>query len=565
MVKHLSTDELLLLADGEASAEQSAHFDGCVECQEQLGALLGELTTISSVLTASIDGAEESARSWGRLEAAMARASASGDLHLTPEELLLLIDGELSPARVEHAQRCAGCASAQSHLQKLLWDVECELRTLTPGESVERRLAAEQALKQYLYADEPKVAEFPARRVVRYAAAAAALLTFAVGGWLWNQPTVAPAPAVVAESAPQAVAAAAIEPAQEILSRPLVVEAAAAPVTPERFVLAASSTPAAPRANALPVLTPALTPPTAETYADLGVASALPAVRRPEEVAVAQTPQPAGVEPVPEAAYEALLEARHWQLNAGLWREDVRPVWREGGIAFVGSVESANARDRYVEAMRRQAEGQSLAFDLTVRPGSRDDGGEPYAGGDAAAGGLVRTALVEHYRDAARRSFRSTDLAGLEGEIARYVSDIFRSQSDLVAHAYELDQLLNHAPLTDGADAKAKKLQGELVRFHVAGAAQGEATIYDHLSEALPRRYWHYQGEDGEAAASDDLRAESGALLQDVLSLERTLTTVFTGSGSTLAADRADSSSGELLRRIHDRLGRIRDLTRSAF
>ena len=87
--------------------------------------------------------------------------------------------------------------------------------------------------------------------------------------------------------------------------------------------------------------------------------------------------------------------------------------------------------------------------------------------------------------------------------------------------------------------------------------------IYSHLSEALPRRYWRYQGEEGVGASTDDLGAESKALLQDVLGLERTLTSVLTGSSQTVGLEESNSSSGELLRRIHQRLSRIRDLTRS--
>jgi hypothetical protein len=167
----------------------------------------------------------------------------------------------------------------------------------------------------------------------------------------------------------------------------------------------------------------------------------------------------------------------------------------------------------------------------------------------------VRTALVEHYRDAARRSFQTADAPALDAEVARYVSDVFRSQSDLIGHVYELDQLLSGAPV--GA------LASKQIRLHLNGALNSEAVIYDHLSEALPRRYWRYQGEEAADVSANDVRAESNALLHDVLGLERTLTTVLTGSRQTVGMEEASSSSGELLRRIHERLGRIKVLTRS--
>ncbi len=129
-----------------------------------------------------------------------------------------------------------------------------------------------------------------------------------------------------------------------------------------------------------------------------------------------------------------------------------------------------------------------------------------------------------------------------------------------------MDQLLNHSPESRVAgNSAAKTLVAGLIRFHVEGMGRGEAAIYDSLSEALPRRYWRYQGERDESlAGSDGLRAESSGLLQDVLGLERTLTVVLTGSQQTVAFAEAGTSSGELLRRIHDRLDRIKDLTRSA-
>jgi hypothetical protein len=119
-----------------------------------------------------------------------------------------------------------------------------------------------------------------------------------------------------------------------------------------------------------------------------------------------------------------------------------------------------------------------------------------------------------------------------------------------------LDQLLNATP--------ARELTAKQVRLHLKGALSSEAVIYDHLSEALPRRYWRYQGEEAAVPSTNDLGAESKALLQDVLGLERTLTIVLTGSRQTVGIEEANSSSGELLRRIHERLSRIKDLTRWA-
>ena len=473
-MRHLSTEELLLLADGELTPGQVEHFDACVECQEQLGALQGELTAVSSALSATLQPEDNSAQSWARLEQAMSRAAASGDLHLSPEELLLLIDGELSPLRAGHAGRCAGCGSAHSDVRKLLWDVESELRALVPSEPLERRLAAEQALKQHLYPTAPNVIEFPARRLTRYAAAAVLLISTFAGYQVWNQAPQAEEPVMTAEAVSPQVAAVRDEVRPEIEPQALIALDAAPTAVPapvERFEAAAAVSAVEPLDQAIEAAAPAMLLAHFETPAMSLPFGRLPAVAAP------------------------------------------RPA----------------------EPVRRVAEPEFVP---------------------SAAGGLVRTALVEHYRDAARRSFQTADAPALDAEIARYVSDVFRSQSDLIGHVYELDQLLSAAP--------AGELQAKQVRLHLKGALNSDAVIYDHLSEALPRRYWRYQGDEGADVSTNDLRAESRALLHDVLGLERTLTTVLTGSSQTVGIEEANSSSGELLRRIHERLSRIKDLTRSA-
>lgn len=474
-MRHLSIEELLLLADGELTASQGEHFDGCVDCQERLGALQGELTAVSSALSATLQSEDNFARSWARLERAMTEAAAAHNLHLSPEELLLLIDGELSPLRAGHAGRCAGCGSAHSDVRRLLWDVESELRALAPSEPLERRLAAEQALKQHLYPVAPQVIEFPARRLTRYAAAAVLLISAFAGYQVWNQAPQVEAPVVTAQAVlPQFAAARAevrrpeIEP-QALIALDTAPTAAPAPV--ERFEAIAAVAAAEPSAQAIDADAPAIQLARFETPALSFAFERLPTVSAP------------------------------------------RPA----------------------EPARQVAEPE-------VVPG--------------AAGGLVRTALVEHYRDAARRSFQTADTPALDAEIARYVSDVFRSQSDLIGHVYELDQLLGSVP--------AGELSARQVRLHLKGALSSEAVIYGRLSEALPRRYWRYQGEAGADVSTNDLRAESKALLQDVLGLERTLTTVLTGSRQTVGLEEANASSGELLRRIHERLSRIKNLTRSA-
>jgi hypothetical protein len=335
-------------------------------------------------------------------------------------------------------------------------------------------LAAEQALRQHLYPVAPTVIEFPARRLTRYAAAAAMLISAFAGYQFWSQAPQAEQPVIAAQAVLPQAASSRTEVRPEVEPQTLIALDAtptAAPAPIERFEAVATVAAALPLEQAIDADAPAIQLASLEPSARSFDFGRLPTVSAPRQA------------------------------------EPPRPVIQPELVPSV-------------------------------------------------LGGLVRTALVEHYRDAARRSFQTADAPALDAEIARYVSDVFRSQSDLIGHVYELDQLLNAAP--------AGAVQAKQVREHLRGALSSEAVIYDHLSEALPRRYWRYQGEEGADVSTNDLRAESKALLHDVLGLERTLTTVLTGSRQTVGIEEAHSSSGELLRRIHERLSRIKDLTRSA-
>jgi hypothetical protein len=388
------------------------------------------------------------------------------------------------------------------------------------------------------------------------------LISVVAGGWLWNQVPALDGPVAVAEAlplvAPALVGATAVEPEVEAVSLEAptsLAEIATQSPLPARFDFVNTSFAAEPNRLAL-----------AAAELAVSVVASAPVTFAFASVPTVSLPLTETGEPLEADAYLAVLEARQWQLDAGLWREDVRAVWTDDGLAFAGSIESYGARELYIAAMEQRAGGRDLSFDLAVRDAADVAIRSVDAVRASSMGGLVRTALMEHYRDAARRSFQPIGTSGLESEIARYVSEVFRNQNDLVGHAYQLDQLLNHSPASrDSSAAVAKRMLSDLVRFHLDGIDGSEARIYDHLSEALPRRYWRYRNENGDSAAAyGDLGAESSALLDDVLGLERTLTVVLTGSEQTVAFSEAGRSSGELLRRIHDRLGRIRQLSRAA-
>ncbi len=158
------------------------------------------------------------------------------------------------------------------------------------------------------------------------------------------------------------------------------------------------------------------------------------------------------------------------------------------------------------------------------------------------AGGLVRTALLEHYGDAARRSFRAVRPDLLEGELARYVSDVLHAESELLRHAYALHELVKDV------DPSALDAQSNAdARKSLATIRQQEELLYTKLSEALPRRFWASKGE--RVANSEALGLEDGsaALLEAALKLDKGLSSIFVEADSAVALDAEPASLGDLL------------------
>ncbi len=581
-MNHLTTEELLLLADGELLGDAPTHFESCSECQAALGTLQGRLTTISSALHGSVapEPIENNARSWARLEAELAACSGGTDQHLTREELLLHLDGAAPIEHDEHLAACRQCELAYMDLRALLSDVEHELRSLMPDEPLEFRLAAHEALRNQMRPAAP-VVEFPMRWSAVYAAAAAAVVFMFAGAWMSRQP--AEQPMATAEvTAPASASVVAAPPSATSASLPsetsgLEGRTTAAPETavgepqpafadeivvaeqarPEEYVALSFPTPAPPNAaSALAVETPA--PSVAVAVRPFAVEFGLPAVI---------APMPVGRTAAPVVSRQdalRVLDGRRLLARAGVWREDVRPVVKDGILALTGSVENAAAFERLKGAVMRASGGNAPLFDISLRSnsGAPTEARRAVRVADSPVGGLVRTALVEHYRDAARRSFRAASPAALDGEIARYVDGVFRSQDQLIEHAYALDQIAADAAAVSD-DAGAKKIVGRLADFHLTEAEQLEARIYDQLSEALPRRYWNYRPRDDAGVPFEGSQAEqSDLLLADVLALEEHLTTLFTGSSAVLNVESGERSSGELLHRIHSRLRHLKTLTR---
>jgi len=250
---------------------------------------------------------------------------------------------------------------------------------------------------------------------------------------------------------------------------------------------------------------------------------------------------------------ETLIAGLSAAVRSGAWEHNVAPEIRNGRLTFTGAAESASERDDLIAALRRELGRRDAAFDIAVTGRAVGIAGKSARRslGDRPAGGMMRSALLEHYSDAARRSFQQPTQSGLEAEIARFATEIYRNQSSLVRHAHALSTILADSA-SQALSPEAAKSLAELVRFHANGVAESEAAIYDHLSEALPRRYWNHRG-DRQALADADMADASGEILSDALRLDETLTTLLGSSAGTVDAGEVETSAGALLYRIRTR------------
>ena len=506
--------------------------------------------------------------------------------HLSTEELLLQCEGELGFERATHLDECEACRSALVHMVELLGEAQQELRATVPVETAAEHAAAWESLEQRISGPATVVA-FPMRWAAAYAAAAA--LGFAVlGGVVGNDlfgPEALPEQAAVAEvEAPEPPEPVLVSPPKAIEPRVVASEVVRAPlismdepvlegpsrVEPEMPVRAAAEVPrqALERyqlswvvANAVPARGP-LRFSQAPAVAGLRIDPVDLELGAGPLIATAPGPQRLESEPLALAVAQAVVQG-HWILHrAKVWREDIVPVWTEGGLVFRGTVENERAREAVSAAIRSAQKGRDTPLELLVRnmpvnttvaPAvSRENLGVP--------GGLVRTSLLEHFNDAARRSFVSTERSALEGELDRFANNVFESQSSLLSHAYKLNGLLHAVPAELAPRVLASSRYGELVSIHANEIRRERSRIYDLLSEALPRKYWSYKAREGDVFSSS-LPAEAEALLRSALELDANLTALLSTPRHLLDAGDADISCGEALSRIRTRLSRIKTHT----
>lgn len=528
--------------------------------------------------------------------------------HLSTEELLLHCDGALAAELAVHLEECPACRDSWLHLRNVLFEAEAVLRSSVPPEAEDSRLASHRALERALYP--PKTTEFPLRWPVIYSVAAA-LTVMVLSGYLSTRqapPDAAPQMAALQTPAQIATAEVAAAPA----SQPIPLEA--------RREVSTDAQPADVRIESAADLVAGLGPSEAQPVlvADssaleaeqpqLGIERARfelsgPSIPRvesqrvawlePPSVAAAPLGVPAALIPTPSlitfrtvvaerasaqaerlsnpVAFANVIEG-YWMLTqARVWEEDLHPVWTPRGLLIEGTVEDAAVRDRVRVAVLRQA-GEPPALQIRLRedlPSQAQVDARMtrvvHSGYNGPAGGAVRRSLLSHFSDSARRSFVSPQPSALESELVRYVSEVYRSQSELLSHAYALHRFLGRVesgPL-DSADPRTTRRFRDLVRFHLGALDDREAAIYDRLSEALPRKVWSHRGDAAESSDNLDWRQESDALLQDALELDSNLTALFGSSSLTVDASDPEASCGELLNRIRTRIRRIKNRTQA--
>lgn len=434
------------------------------------------------------------------------------------------------------------------------------------------------------------VVAFPVRWAAAYAAAAA--LGFAVwSGAVGNDLFAPEETAEIAALAPPSVVEAP-EPRQASTVGPAVAESETASTTPGGLQTVAASTepvesdaggfdtqvPAtAIAARATPsryqldpawsrTVVPAETVAFAQGPEIVATRTAPIAVQFLRQGLVLQAPEPRGrpaEEPPTLVAAQAVIEG-HWALyRAQVWREDISPAWTQDGLVFRGTVENEQVRETVRAAIRAARKDRDVPVELTVRNVTATANLAPAAGtpNQGVLGGVVRTSLMEHFDDAARRSFVSTEPTALEGELDRFVNNVFESQSRLLSHAYKLNGLVRAVPAELLPQLVSSSRFSELVSTHANEVRREQSRIYDLLSEALPRKYWTYQAKEDDTPSGGP-RAEAQALLQGALELDANLTALLSTPQSLLDAGDDDISCGEALSRIRSRSNRIKAATR---
>ena len=580
-MRHLTTDELLLYAEGELGDRALCrHLWDCVDCKAQLVDVQETYFHAASAIRAQTLEFSAEPSQLHRLRVRLAAEAELLAAHLNTEDLLISVESELQGDRQTHLAACVACQNRAADLHIRLAEIECELHSRLALElPTERRAAALAALRKRLAKEvEAKTAARAGKwhwvprltlpRIPAFASFAPAAAMAVLVAWIgWNaiagpesasvQPEIQTAAVVPPTPAP----APGLPLAAEQASRPDSVPAGSRGF--ERFSVEPLRT-APPELELLAgTRAPDLEATLVAMPVSLGIAlpqsSDFPApqVEAPVQLAVAiPVPLPIRTTPPAPDSLAAVAEGSWLLAKTGLWKESLEAGGSDGRIRFAGIVDTD--RDRIeIESKLRKASDWPLTFSIEVRPALAAPS-TPLAAVsnlDRPSGGLVRTSLLRHYEDSARRSFRALDRGRLEGELDRYVSGVFRAESDLLAHVHALHRLLNRPGIASVRETDAFQ---KVVRFHLDGIVGREDGIYRRLQEVLPRQYWAYSGSRAESPDGTSLGALSRDLLADTLALDRVLTAMFFGTSEAIDARETNLSSADLLKRVRRRALQLR-------
>ena len=591
-MRHLTTDELLLYAERELDDPGLCrHVRDCVDCKARLVDIQETYVHATSLLRSQVAASAAQSTPMHSMRTRLAAEALLMSVHLDTEDLLLSVESQLRGEREEHLKACVACQDRAAGLHVQLAEIECELHARLASElPAERRAAALAALRERLAREVeiqtvaaqrwnwvpsfrlPAMPKLELPRMPAFAPYAAAGALACLVAWVgWNAvsgpvgietPPDTRAEVTVAQPAPGAAVTA--EPAQ--VEPALLPATLAATARPARFdglpasrsasdaesLLEFAATPA-PRVTFEAPATPALALEPLPTLASLPAPEAI----SPRHLASAvRIPLPGRMPPPVLDSPAAVVEGNWLLAKSGLWRQGLEAGGSEDVIRFSGTVRNESERAEVERKLRAAAGGQPVEFALVLRSAgtaafdiapSMPKAGRP-------SGGIVRNTLLQHYEDAARRSFQMLDQGLLEGELDRYVSDIFRHEADLLAHVHALHGILNRSA---AAGANASSLR-QVARFHLDGIARHEKDIYDQLSEALPRAYWAHRGARNRPSAEAGLGGLSRGLLEDALALDRVLTGMFFDSGEALDARTSNLSSADLLLSVRQHVGQMR-------
>ena len=582
-MRHLSTEELLLYANGELEDRGLCrHVVECVDCKAHLVDLQESYVLTATAISEELPAPAPTPEQFAKLRTRLAAEAQLMHLHLSTEDLLVSIEDSLRPELEAHLASCASCQRRAADVHVQLASIEYELRRETAFElPLDRRAEALAALRGRLEEETatqqtastrfwdwiPRIRPHLIPEITPYAAALAGIC---LAVWLgWNAISTPDSPETVAVAQLSEPAAAPPTLATD-LPRTVEQEITAQSTAVERFDWTGTEprqiAPVGPRVlvtGTVPAVS-AGTRPSHTAPMALPQLDNLPEPQAPAPAVLAQT-VPEATSPAPPAAEtpaEVLADGNWMLIKAGLWKANLQTGGTPESIRFTGSVASERERIHAEEALFAVANGRPVEFEIAVRSSHVAASAIPdavRASRTRSLGTTVRNSLLQHYRDAARRSFQSLERSTLENELDLYVSDVMRHDADLLAHVHALHNLVSRSGSAQVRDADSFQ---RVVRYHLDGIAQNGAEIHSRLSEALPRRYWAYRVPRTKASHDGDLQAASKALLQDALALDQALSSLFFAGSDMLDVRESNLSSASLLAQLRQRTRQLRSAIR---